>query len=466
MCRGILFLGIAVLPVRAEWIKLTTPHFEMYTTNTRTSALRALDTLEQARCFFDESSRSKTVTEAPVRIIAFQSEAEFRPYSPNPGAVAFYQRGRGLDYIVMRDLEPGSSSVAVHEYTHLYFGHHNLHLPLWLNEGLADVYSTLQRRGAQLIIGLPPPGRLEAMKTLPPLNLHRLIAVDQESPYYRDSAKMEEFYSESWALAHMLFLGPEYRSDFQKFFGVLNEGDGTEESFQRVYGKTLTDVAVDLRTYISQNELPITSSNVHLNRTEVPELSELTPQEIELVLADLLSTGRETTTEAHARLRALATESPSDPDVQKSLGYVAWRQGNIDEAKEHFRQAVQDGSTDALMIFQYAGLLHATGAPPAQVINMLKLAVELKPDFYDARFNLGMEAASQGQCQVALSALAAIKTISSDRAYRIYSVLAYCTWKEGSPANARHWAELAREYAASPEETANAEQLLRQLRSR
>src|SRR5205823_5074566 len=204
-----------------------------------------------------------------------------------------------------------------HEYTHLYFGHHNLHLPLWLNEGLADVYSTLQQGGAQLIIGLPPPGRLESMRTVPPLDLHRLIAVDQESPYYRDSAKMEEFYSESWALAHMLFLGPEYRNNFQKFLWAVNEGQETEQSFQRVYGKTLTDVAVDLRNYVSRNKLPITSSEVQLNRTEVPDFSELTPQEIDLVLADLLSTGRDTTTEAHARLRTLATESPSDPDVQK-----------------------------------------------------------------------------------------------------------------------------------------------------
>ena len=96
----------------------------------------------------------------------------------------------------------------------------------------------------------------------------------------------------------------------------------------------------------------------------------------------------------------------------------------------------------------------------------MKLAVELKPDLYDARFNLGMEAASQGQCELALSALSAIKTISSDRAYPIYSVLAYCTWKEGSPVNARQWGELAREYAGNPEEMAEAEELLRQLRSR
>src|SRR5207248_4802033 len=122
-------------------------------------------------------------------------------------------------------------------------------------------------------------------------------------------------------------LGPEYRNNFQKFLWALNEGHETEESFQRVYGKTLTDVAVDLRNYVSRNQLPISSSKAPWNGTEVPDFSELTPQEIELVLADLLSTGRDTTAEAHARLRTLATESPSDPDVQKSLGYLALRQG-------------------------------------------------------------------------------------------------------------------------------------------
>ncbi len=461
--RGCVVFAIAVSPVHAQWVKLTTPHFEMYTTNDRAKAVEALDSLEEARQFFNENSPSETVTEMPIRIIAFRSENEFRPYSTNPGATAFYQRGHGRDYIVMRDLGPGSPSVAIHEYTHLYLEHHNLHLPLWLNEGLADVYSTLRLKGGQLIVGLPPPGRIGALKTSPLLDLHQLLTVNQQSSSYRNPAEMSQFYSESWALTHMLLLGPKYRVHFRDFMGAVHARNGSEESFRDAYGKTLDEVAADLRDYLSQGQIGISYFDARIDRREIPEIGECTDREADLALADLLSTHRESAVEAQARLTVLADELPHNADVQRSLGYLAWQQGNVKEAEQHFNQAMREGSTDALMIFQYAGLLHASEGPPAQVIGLLQRAVELKPDLMDARFSLGMEAANQAECQVALPALSAIRTISSDRAYPLYSVLAYCTWKQGDTADARHWVELAKRYANTAQERANTEQLTEQL---
>lgn len=433
-------------PLHAEWIKLTTSHFEMYTTNPRAKALEALDRFEQARAFFDDNSKSATVTEEPIRIIAFDSERDFRPYSPNPGAVAFYERGDRRDYIVMRDLGPTAYSVAIHEYTHLYLEHRNLHLPLWLNEGLADVYSTLQIRDGQLIIGAPPPGRLQALTSAPLLELDILTGVDQQSPYYRQPALMRQFYSESWALAHMLLLGEQYRDGFEQLLQLLDTGASTEGSFGVVYGKTLSEVAADLQQYI-RAPLPFTSFDAHVSKREIPELSSSADGEVEATLAELLSMQTGNAEEAQERLSGLAAESPDNPEVQKSLGYLAWRQGKVDEAKQHFKKALQQGSTDATMIFQYASLLHNSGAPASQVMPLLQRAVELKPDLYDAQFSLGMEAANEGQCGVALSALSAIPTITADHAFPLYAVLTYCNEKLGHAAEARHWGELAEQYA-------------------
>ncbi len=290
--RAALVLAISLAPLRAEWIKLSTPHFEMYTDNPQAKAIAALEILEDARAFFDANSPARTVTEQPIRIIAFESEKEFRAYSPNPGAVAFYQRGHRRDYIVLRDLGPGAYPIAIHEYTHLYLEHRNLHLPLWLNEGLADVYSTLQARGEQLIIGLPPAGRLEALRTLPLLDLGQLAEVKQTSPYYRDPALMRQFYSESWALAHMLLLGKTYGDAFPEFLKSVDGGKSSEASFQDVYGKTLADVARDLHDYLSPGPLPVESFDPPLDARDVPELTAFADEEAGTVLTDLLSAER------------------------------------------------------------------------------------------------------------------------------------------------------------------------------
>ena len=52
--------------------------------------------------FFLEVSPSKQAPDTPVRIIAFRSEKEFTPYRRDGGALAYYQRSRKRDYIVIR----------------------------------------------------------------------------------------------------------------------------------------------------------------------------------------------------------------------------------------------------------------------------------------------------------------------------------------------------------------------------
>lgn len=201
-------MAAGALPLSAQhWIKLTTTHFELLTDNSKARAAEALNIFEQARAFFDENGRSPTVSEEPTHIIAFQSEREFRPYSPIAGANAYYQHAR-YDYIVMQDLTPASYPIAIHEYTHLYLAHRGFNLPPWLNEGLADVYSTLQSRGSQLVIGAPVLARMaEIHSGRPLLDLHLVTTVDRQSRYYNQPGPMSQFYAESWAVAHMLFLG-------------------------------------------------------------------------------------------------------------------------------------------------------------------------------------------------------------------------------------------------------------------
>ena len=72
---------------------------------------------------------------------------------------AYYTGDEQHDYIVMSDLATERTPAAIHEYMHLLVRHSGLKMPLWLNEGFADVYSTLQPRGGQIVLGEVPLGR-------------------------------------------------------------------------------------------------------------------------------------------------------------------------------------------------------------------------------------------------------------------------------------------------------------------
>lgn len=92
-----------------HWIRVSTPDFEMYTTNGEKQATGALKVFEQVRYFFLQNSRTKSVPQTPVRIIAFHSEKEYKPYRLNEGAFAYYLRSRKVDYIVMQDTSAPST---------------------------------------------------------------------------------------------------------------------------------------------------------------------------------------------------------------------------------------------------------------------------------------------------------------------------------------------------------------------
>jgi hypothetical protein len=148
-----------------RWIRLTTPHFEMYTNNSERQGRAALEVFEQVRYFFLKNSKSKSAPDTVVRIIAFRSEKDYRPYRLNEGAFAYYMRSRKGDFIVMQDLSAEHHQAAVHEYTHLIIAHQGLILPIWLNEGLADLYSSLEPRGNQAMVGRPLEGDMQLLRT-------------------------------------------------------------------------------------------------------------------------------------------------------------------------------------------------------------------------------------------------------------------------------------------------------------
>ena len=219
-----LILGLAALalPAAAEqWTRLSTPHFELYTTAGEKSGRAAILYFEQVRSFFLQVSPSKRASEFPVRIIAFRSDKEFKPYRLNEASTAFYTRSQSRDYIVMRDASPEHYPVAIHEYMHLVIEHSGLKVPVWFNEGWADLFSTLKPSGRKAVVGDLIPGRVQTVQQQKWIPLDQLGAVDHKSAMYNEKDKAGMFYAESWVLTHMLFLANEYRPGFGKFVDAL-----------------------------------------------------------------------------------------------------------------------------------------------------------------------------------------------------------------------------------------------------
>lgn len=433
----------------------------MYTTNSEKQATRALQVFEQVRYFFLQSSKNKQAPEGRVRIIAFSSEKEYKPYRLNGGAFAYYLQSRERDYIVMQDIETAHHQAAVHEYTHLIVQHMKLDLPIWLNEGMADLYSSLEPHGQQSMVGRPLEGHVITLLRRPWMDWNVLFAVDHKSPFYNESDKMSIFYAQSWALTHMLYLSPSYSRGFSNFLLAVATGTSTPDAFRKVYGKTVPEVAKDAANYIRQSSVHAALYNITLPKTDLdPQVAELSDFQIGLALADLLGSRPETAPDAQQRLLALERQYPRSSDVEESLGYLAWQQNNVPEACKHFGLAVANGSKDVRMIYDYAGLDYSGGAPPKEVMGLLQQVVAIEPDNVDAEILLANLEIGQHEYGAALSSISGIHTIKPEQAYNFFTIAAFCKANLHDADGARRSAQKALQYAKTASERQQIDKLL------
>ena len=463
------FSVLIVQPLLASggrWIEVKTPHFELYTQVDEQQALEALQNFEQARTFFLQTDVGSKLGEASVRILDVASETEYAPYLVKPGAYACYQRGRRGDYIVMRDLNPHHYAIAVHEYTHFVVERAGLKLPIWLNEGIAEFYATVEPHGTQWLAGRPQPGRVQVLQKQRRLGLETLFSVDGASPYYNDPDKMQIFYAESWALTHMLAAGTGYYKHFDEFVSAMSSGRSEEQAFELAWGKDVASVEADLDRYLRQSLSGLLyDTKVRQNDSE-PEIAELPQKDLDLSFADLLSSNPYAAPGVEQKLIELSRKHPDDPGFEELLGYLALREKRTELAESHFSNAVERQSKDPVAVYHSARLQQSSGASADQVIPLLERALELNPDYLPARIDLGFAAAKANRFDLAVATLAELKSVDAKMAFEVYFTVAYCDLRLNRFQDAATYAAAAQQSARSVDQQSRAATMIRMIDSR
>lgn len=446
-----------------RWIRLRTPHFEMYTTNADKQAIATLETLEQVRYFFKQNNSSNSTRDTSVQLIAFRSEKEFKPYASGSG-FAYYLRSRQSDYIVMQDINPEHQQAAVHEYTHLVIQNFGMNLPIWLSEGLAEIYSTLRVNETQAQVGYPLLQHEDVLVKQPWMKLNRLFAIEHDSADYNEDEKMSILYAQSWALTHMLMLGKNYRHNFSRFLISIAAGESSVDCLKRFYGKTPDQVFEDLHNYVDHERLQTATFNVSLSQAEwEPSISEATPFEVNLALAQLLAAQTKTMPEAIAALAQLEQDHPESTEVQEALGYLAWQSGDLVKAARYFQAAFEKSSKNAQALLDYAQILNASNSAANRILPILRRIIELKPENEDAWFILSVVETKEKHYAEALDAISHVRSIGPEHAHALFMTQAYCYLQLKAPEQARIPAQKAERYASSPDEHTQATKLLQVL---
>jgi hypothetical protein len=459
--KVLLCLIAAAFPSLAAdpWLRITTPDFELYTSAGEKKGRETILHFEQVRAFFLKASPVKKTSEFPVRIVQFGTEKEFSRYSVNQVAAAYYTGTPARDYIVMSEAANANASVAIHEYMHLVVRHSGLHIPLWLNEGWADVYSTLRPMGNEAAIGDLLPGRVAELERNAWMDFKSLTSVAQDSPEYNEAARAGIFYAESWALTHMLYFAPEYEANFSKFVMALHQGHSAAEACRIAWNRTAPQVFADLKTYLDRKKIYGRAYAVQLAKAqEEPSVAAVSDFDERLMLADLLAaTGRRE--EAKKEYEKLQNERPDSAGLAMSAGYFAWQNKDAAAAFRDMTIAFEAGETDARMCLQLYIFMQAAKRPPAELIPVLERALKSKPDYPDAQAELGLRKIDVRDFSGAIATLMAIPTVRPEEAASVFCSLSLAFTETGDLAEARSKVATCSKWAKTPADKARVDKL-------
>lgn len=461
MNRILLCLIAAALPGFAAepWLRLTTPDFELYTSAGEKKGRDTILHFEQVRAFFLKASPVKRTADFPVRLVQFGTQKEFDPFKINDSSIAYFTGTPSRDYIVMNDAANADGGVAIHEYFHLVVRHSGLRIPVWLNEGWADVYSTLRPLGNETAIGDMLAGRVKDLERNAWLSFNELTSVDRNSPEYNEAGRAGVFYAESWALTHMLYFAPEYEANFGKFVMALHQGRSAAEACQIAWGRTAAEVFADLHKYLDRKKIYGKAYEIKLDKAQVePLVSAVTDFDGKLMLGDLLAASNRRG-DAKKVYDKLDSEQPGRADVAMSMGYLAMENRDAAGMLKFFGKAFDAGETDAQMCLRLAASMRETRQPVAKIVPVLQRALKSRPDYTDAAIELGLVQVDGRDFAGGIATLMAIPAVTPDRAATVYCALGFAHTETGYLAEARGNLETCRKWAKTTQETGVAERL-------
>ncbi len=450
------FLAVSSLH-SADWIRLKSEHFEILSSASESKSNTVLHQFEQVAGFFQQLNKTSSNNSIPVRIILFGSQIAYIPYRMNESASAFFYPAPDADYIVLVSGSNNIQNIGLHEYVHLLISRSHSKLPLWLEEGFADLFSTLKAADNQTEIGAVPSGRAQRLFLEELLPLRTLITTDRHSSLYNESYRIGMFYSQSWALTHMLRLSDNYRQDFEAFFNLILAGYPTDEALHRAYGRSVEQVDADLRAYIAKGRLRLVRVPIKLKK-ERPILTKLADADFiaQLSLSNLQI--QKDPPNASKSFERLMADNPTRPEPVASLGYLHAAGGHPDKSIALMERAINLGYRHPRLFKDYS-LLQLAAGKNALFVTFARKQLELDPDDVEQRQRVAAILFQMTDYTQALSELQKIEKPPLNLAARQYQGIAHCAIQLGDWPLVKKSLDLLRKVSRTAEESAEVKKI-------
>jgi len=363
----VMTIAASVVPAAAADRPLTVIHSQNLTVVGQPSAktLRGIALqLEQFRAVVGGLiSNAQRPLPVPTTVYVFATHKDLEPFIPlyngkpaSLGGYFFHDDYANTIALQLEGFDEGAQ-IVFHEYTHLLVHNAARSLPLWLDEGLAEYYSTyrLENDAHRANIGLAIARHVLLLRErfVP---LAYLIRVDHASPLYNERDRQSIFYAEAWALTHYLMTAaPNGAQSINAYATAVAKGSAPDAAFLQAFGKTPEAFEKDLHVYV--RGLTFLSRIFTLN------------ERLQVNAPD-------------------AGQSLTIADSTALLGDLQRRAGRIDEAEARLNGAGEAGNSARLLLARAQLLLDRKRLDDAWPL--FERAAAVAPDDFSTQFGYGV----------------------------------------------------------------------------
>jgi tetratricopeptide (TPR) repeat protein len=349
----------------AKWIRLDALTFVIFSDASPKKASELAVRLQQFQAVLSQLGLElRSDSALPLYVYLFKGKESFEPYQL-PGAVAYFVRGPFARYIAVSATPTASTSgnpavqwansYTFHPYSDLYhelvhdaLAHNFARVPSWLNEGLAQYYSTFDVSKGAATFGRATPFAIHRLRHEPWFSLDVLLTAEVRHGQ-ADGEEDEEiterkrvFYAQSWALVNYLLTGePARRAAFFEYFRRIQAGDPSDQAFRDTFSIGFDELEAELRAYVQGDRIGYASVDVPEREIgQQPEARRLSQAEILFHLGDLLME-RRLIDQAAAHFEYALELDPALAAAHYGIGRIEDARGEHGPAEASHRRAIE-----------------------------------------------------------------------------------------------------------------------------
>jgi tetratricopeptide (TPR) repeat protein len=318
--------------------------------------------------------------------------------------------------------------IIAHEFSHSLVSATGEHLPVWLQEGLAEIFAAAATG--------------ESENTIRSLTMQmpttQLLALREDSPEYNEGAFHGAFYAQAALAADYLWTNQEKGKRLLAYIDLTRTGAPIEAAIQEAFQVSGAELSRAVLEFASQRR---NGASAMQSSVCIPGSSELAPiPEIDARarIAEFEAQTADHREHAIHEFETILRQSPGHEIALRGMAYGLWQRGDVKQASEYFRLAVEANPVDGKLQYLSA-VLNTDGAHDQpehrqKMRALLLKAISLAPEFADAYHWLSLTYAWDGNYAAASnSALRALELDPRNEQFK-YNIAAFF-------AHAQRWSE-------------------------